>query len=402
MKIALVSKTNGCFGGASFFAENLGRWLMEAGHEVTQFCAEPRWTLQPYQRPMPVSGLASRLVRHANWRARRWGMVEPLPWEYWFGLRDQLAPFDLFHFHDLYMSVSPRSLFEVGRHKPVILTVHDTSAFTGGCINPQGCRRFEQECGQCPQRSELGWFDFTRSNLRQVRRLASEPALNLVFPSKWIQAEAARSLKWKGRVKHVANGFDPRGYRFQNRRAARALLGLAPDRKIVVIASAALENKLKGVRFALEAVAANRDLNPLTILMGQASAVVEKYFRGASFWMTGFVEDRTRLALILAAADLLLYPSLGDNLPTTIQEAMAAGTPVLAFEVGGVPELVRPDKTGWLVPAGDQEALNGRLREILSMNTLAEVGERARATIHEEFSVAQCVRGYLDLYREVL
>ena len=402
MRIALVSKTNGCFGGASFFAENLGNWLGEAGHEITQFCVEPRRELRPYQQPLPVAGLASRLVRHANWRARQLGLVEPLPWEYWFGLRKQLAQFDLIHFHDLYQAISPRTLGAVARHKPVVLTMHDTSIFTGGCINPMGCRRFEQECGNCPQKSALGRFDFTRANLRRVRQLAGCANLNFVSPSQWIRTEAARSLKRAGQAEHIPNGFDPRQYRFQPRPKARELLGLPPGRKIVAIVSAALENKLKGVRFALEAVAANRDLNPLAILIGQPSSAVGTILNDASFLMTGFVEDRAKLGLYFAADDFLMYPSLGDNLPTTIQEALAAGTPVLAFDVGGVPELVRPGRTGWLVPAGDQAALNRRLREILEGNETAVMGEQARKMIADEFSVDRCVERHVSLYRHIL
>ena len=375
---------------------------MEAGHAVTQFCVEPRQELRSWQQPLPVTGLVSRLVRHANWRARQWGMVEPLPWEYWFGLRRHLSQFDLIHFHDLFMAISPQSLKAVADHKPVVLTVHDTSVFTGGCINPQGCQRFKNECGGCPQRSELGRLDFTSSNLRRVRRLAKHANINYVYPSEWIQRESSHSLSSVGRVDHIPNGFDPRSYQFSPRENARNTLGLAQNRKIVVVSAAALESKLKGIRFALEAIAANQDLEPLLVLIGQPILGIEKKLQGVSFLLTGFVKDRARLGLFLAAADLLLYPSLGDNLPITIQEAMAAGTPVLAFDVGGVPELVRPGVSGWLVPTGDQAAMNAKLREVLLSGEMPAYGARARALMAEEFSVARCVQRHEQLYQSIL
>ncbi len=402
MRIALVSKTNGCFGGASFFAENLAGWFVDAGHDVVQYCVEPRRELRPWQKSLPVAGLTSRLVRHVNWRARRWGMVEPLPWEYWFGLRDQINQFDLVHFHDLYMAISPRTLRAVARRKPVVFTVHDTSAFTGGCLNPLGCERFQRECGACPQKPELGRLDFSRSNLRLARKSVRTSGLNLIFPSRWIQGQAGRSLQWTGRAEHIPNGFDPGCYQYRPRREARESLGLPQDRKIVAISSAALENKLKGLRFALEAITANRDLSPLVVLIGHSHSGVEKLLDGVSCQVTGFLEDRAQMGLFLAAADLLLYPSLGDNLPVTIQEAMAAGTPVLAFDVGGVPELVQPGKTGWLAPARDQEALNRKLRKILQSDETAEFGERARILIHKDFSAACCLERHTNLYRRIL
>ena len=402
MKIAFVSKTNGCVGGASFFAENLGGWLLAAGHGVTQFCVAPREQLQPYQRQFTVAGLANRVVRHANWRLRQWGMVEPFPWEYWFGLHDQLDQFDLIHFHDLYMAISPRTLERVARKKPVFFTAHDCSAFTGGCLYPMDCRRYREKCGACPQRAEIGAFDCTRSNLKRNRRLARSSAVHYVFPSKWIRDEAAHSLSYGGTATHIPNGFDNRAYAFQERGQARTILGLACDRKIVVVCSAALEDQRKGVALALKALAVNRDLKPFILVVGKATQALEQKLSGMDYLLAGFVTDRAKLGLFYAAADLLLFPSLGDNLPITIQESLAAATPVLAFAVGGVPELVQPGQTGWLVPVGNQEALNQKLREVLLSDDSATFGERGRALMHAEFSVDQCVHRHLGLYRTVL
>ena len=402
MRIALVSKTNGSSGGASFFAENFGAWLMEAGHEVRHFCMQPRRALRAGQMEIPCAGLASRLARHANWQARRYGMVEPLPWEYWFGLGRWLDEFELVHFHDLYMAISPRSLAASARRKPVIVTAHDCSMFTGGCLYPMGCRRFTRNCGECPSRAEIGRFDFTRSNLNQMRRLSVSANVHYVFPSEWIRSEAASSLVFKGQAVHIANGFDPRAYKFQDRNQARVQLGLPRDRKIVVVSSSALADHRKGMLFAIQALVANRDLNPFVLLIGKSSPDLERSLEGLDFLAAGFVEDRTRMGLLYAAADVLLFSSLADNLPITIQEALAAATPVLAFAVGGVPELVRHGETGWLVPAGDQPALNRQLREVLLSKETAGFGRRGRALIAEEFSVGRCVDRHLALYRSLL
>lgn len=170
----------------------------------------------------------------------------------------------------------------------------------------------------------------------------------------------------------------------------------------MAVSAAALTDHRKGVVFALKALTANQELNPFVVVIGQASPTLAQQLSGMDLFMAGFVTDRAQLGLLYAAADLLLFPSLGDNLPITIQESMAAATPVLAFAVGGVPELVRPGQTGWLVPSGNQEALNDRLRMVLQSEDTAACGERARAMIHEEFSVAQCVNQHLALYRNIL
>jgi len=235
-----------------------------------------------------------------------------------------------------------------------------------------------------------------------MRTLAQSESVNYAFPSRWIQGEAACTLDFGGESVHLPNGFDPRPYEFKPRKSARAVLGLPQEKKIVAISSAALDDHRKGVHFALQALIANRNLDLHILVIGRISAALEMALEGLEVTLAGFVTERPRLGLLYAAADLLLFPSLADNLPITIQEAMAAGTPTLAFDVGGVPELVRPGTTGWLVPAGDQAAMNVKLREILESGETPVYGERARNLMREEFSVAQCVQRHEDLYQTIL
>ena len=402
LRIALVSKTNGCFGGASYFAENLGRWLEQSGCVVTHFCVEPRRALRSYQRQIMCRGVLNRLARHFNWRARHWGIVDPLPWEYWSTLRRGVSSFDVFHFHDLYRAIAPANLRKVATRRPVVLTMHDTSVFTGGCINPQRCQRFSDTCGGCPKTRELGRFDFTRANLKRMRRLALSPGLCYLCPSRWIKSEAARSLASSARTEHLPNGFDPAIYRFRCRAEARTLLGLPQQARIVALSCAWFENKLKGMDLAFQALQSNRDLNITALLLGQTGPQISDLLPGVKCIVPGFVQDREQLGLWYSAADLLLYPSLGDNLPITIQEAMAAGTPVVAFRVGGIPELVEHGKTGCLVPLGDQQALNEALRRALESNETKAFGDRARVFIAERFSRQECVQRHLEVYQTAI
>jgi glycosyltransferase involved in cell wall biosynthesis len=402
MKLALVSQSNGCFGGASYFAENLGRWLSESDHEVVQFCVTPRSELREGQRALGCTSLLGRAVRHVNWRVRRLGLLEPFPWEYWFGLKQVTKAFDVFHFHDLYKVISPRTLWAVSRHRPVVFTAHDCSPFTGGCLYPRRCERFRANCGRCPKRKEIGWFDFTSWNLKKVRGLARNNSLHYVFPSRWIYEEASRSLRFGGMALHIRNGFDVRPYEYRQRCEARKVLGLDPKRKIVAVSSATLSDERKGLSFALRAVEANREQNPFLVLIGSMPTGAERALRGLDTLGSGFVESRSRLGLFYAAADVLLFPSLADNLPITIQEAMGAGTPVLAFDVGGIPELVKHGETGWLVPLGDQEALNRALRVALESSETEALGERARKFVVHEYDVQRCVERHLQVYRQVM
>ena len=402
MKLAFVSKSNGCFGGASYFAENLGKWLSDSGQEVVHFCVSRRSGLTPQQKELPCTSLLARVVQHLNWRARRLGLIEPFPWEYWFGLRNIVPSADLFHFHDLYQAISPRTLSALGRHRPVAFTVHDCSAFTGGCLYPRTCDRFRASCGNCPQQDQIGSFDCSAWNVREMRRLARSDSVHYIFPSRWIYEEASRSLQFGGTASVIPNGFDMSAYEYQERRKAREALDLDPKRKIIAVSSATLEDERKGLPFALKAFEANREHKPFLIFVGSVSAGVIEALKGFDTLCPGFVQNREQLGLFYAASDLLLFPSLADNLPITIQEAMAAGTPVLAFDVGGIPEMVKHGETGWLVPVGDQAALNRALRLALESGETESMGARARSFVMEEYDVRHCVERHLEVYRQAL
>jgi glycosyltransferase involved in cell wall biosynthesis len=226
--------------------------------------------------------------------------------------------------------------------------------------------------------------------------------MHYAFPSKWVQMEASRSLDFGGTAVHIPNGFDPNPYDYHHREEARRILQLPSDRQVVVVSSAALEDRRKGVAFALRALQANRDLNPFVILIGRPFTGIEETLGGFNKIIAGFIEERPRLGLLYAAADLLLFSSLADNLPITIQEAMAARTPVVAFRVGGISELVEDGKTGWLVPVGDQNALNETLRRALLSGQTKAFGERGRAFITEQYSRQKCVEKHLEVYESAI
>ena len=120
------------------------------------------------------------------------------------------------------------------------------------------------------------------------------------------------------------------------------------------------------------------------------------------FWLTGFVGDRRKLGLLFAAADVFLFSSLEDNLPIMVQESLAAGTPVVGFAAGGIPEMVDHERTGWLCPPRDQIALNQNLRSALARNDLADIGKIAQQTVRKRFDVDAFGQAHLALYQKAL
>ena len=400
--VALVSRSNASGGGASRIAEELGEWLLASGSHAVHYCASPVGPLKSFQAPLFPPGLTGKLSRATHRFTRRIGLNELIPSEFYGTLSGALEAFDVVHFHDLNVAISPLTLKLCSRKKRVVFTAHDCSCFTGGCIYPLQCEGYLKSCGNCPQLPALGArFDFTAVNLRINRWLARQESIQYVFPSKWLREKASRNLRFSRSAAVIPNGFSSAGYDFRSKAAARRELGIRDERKVVLVAAHYLADPRKGVAFALAAIQAVQDLEPLVIFVGNPPADLEARMPGICFWLAGFVSDKRKLGLIYAASDVFLFTSLEDNLPIMVQEAMAAGTPVVGFAVGGVPEMVESRRTGWLCEPADQSALNKQLREALTSEDLPGFGKSAQADVRERFSVDDFGRKHLELYEEM-
>mgnify|MGYP001605224257 CR=1 FL=1 len=399
MRIALVSKANAPGGGASRIAEDLTQWFNAAGHEATHFCGEIIGLAKPFQSLLFPRSTKSRIVRAVHRRTRNYGLNEVVPLDHWLIFKERFKQYDVVHFHDHFLTYSMTGVGLLSRKQRVAFTAHDCLHFTGGCLYPMGCEKYLSRCHACPQRGNIGKHDCTGFNQRVNQWAARENAIRYIYPSKWLMDEAGKSLSFRVPPVVLPNGFDPGPYKIVSRTEARRALGLDADRKIICVSAHNLSDRRKGAEYALKAASAVADLNPLVVLVGNPINDVERLLPGMHFLFTGYITSRERLALYYAAADVLLFPTLQDNLPISVQESMATATPLVGFATGGVPEMVTHGETGWLVPTGDQAALNAALRDALLAPDLAERGQRAQHRLQTEYTVARCIEQHLEVYQ---
>jgi glycosyltransferase involved in cell wall biosynthesis len=149
---------------------------------------------------------------------------------------------------------------------------------------------------------------------------------------------------------------------------------------------------------ALAAAPGQRPLRLITMGAGQIPAAGA----GVAITPLGYVADEARRALAYSAADLLLHAAPEDNLPLTVIEALACGTPAVALPVGGVPDLVRPGVTGWLAsdpgPGALADALAAALADLAGGNDLRG---SCRSIAADEYGLDRYVERHLDLYRQI-
>lgn len=288
---------------------------------------------------------------------------------------------------------------------PLVWTFHDMNAFTGGCHYSGDCDRFTGSCGRCPKL--LSEQEEDRSRRVFERKLAAltaiaEDRLTVVSPSQWLADESSRSTLFR-RFRHavIPNGIDVSQFQITDRKLARQKLGLDEKDRVVLFVADHVSDRRKGLALLLEALEGVGDLPGLRIMtMGQGDT---SRMTGERYRHLGRLHDARQIALAYGAADVFVIPSLQDNLPNTILEAMACGTPVIGFDAGGIADAVRRGETGLLAPAGDTACLARHLRLLLedtALNRRMSVAARQRA--EEHYTVKLQAERYHALYASLL
>lgn len=303
--------------------------------------------------------------------------------------------------------VSPLVLPAISGQTPIVWRLCDMWPFTGGCIYSYECERWRTGCGKCPHLEEypsMRW-DTTALLWRVKDHLYQRSDITVVAPSKWLKDQAAESpLLGRFPTEHIPNGIDTDLFSPEDPHDARSALGLPGNRKVVYLGAHSLEERRKGAHLVPEVLdhlpAGLRD--DLLLLTAGSGEPPEELRDRVAVRHLGYVEDDRRLAQMYSSADVTLFPSLADNLPNAVLESLACGTPVSAFEVGGVPEALADGDAGELAPAGDTGALADGLGVLLRDDVYRkEKGARGREHVEQTHTLSQQAQRFEALYADI-
>lgn len=286
---------------------------------------------------------------------------------------------------------------------PVIWTLHDMWPFTGGCHYSGGCRRFQDGCGECPALGSSRERDLSRWVWERKSNAWADLDLTIVSPSTWLAEQAQNScLFTDAEIRVIPNGIDTNLHRPYGRSRGRELYDLPMDRKLVLFGSADPNDPRKGAGIllnALEKLDANR--SEVDVVMFGPERVEISEAGGFRVHQVGKV-DEVGLRLLYSAADTFVTPAVEDNLPNTVLESLAAGTPVVGFDIGGVGDMVDHKTNGYLAESKDAADLAAGIQTVLERtdedDSMAVQARRTAVTRHEIEDVAA---EYRELYREV-
>ena len=290
--------------------------------------------------------------------------------------------------------------------KPLVWTLHDMWAFTGGCHYSQECDRYENSCGTCPQLGSTKSWDISRWVWQRKAKAWQNLNLTLVSPSHWL-AKCARSssLFQDLPIEVIPNGLDTQQYKPIPRQVARELLNLPQDKQLILFgAMYPNSDRRKGfylLQKALQKLSKTEWCNQIEIVIFGASRPQESVELGLNSHYLGRLSDEISLAVVYAAADVFVAPSTQDNLPNTVMEAIACGTPSVAFNIGGMPELIEHQHNGYLAQALDSEDLaQGIIWVLENKERHQKLCDRARQKAEQEFTLEIQARRYESLYLE--
>jgi glycosyltransferase involved in cell wall biosynthesis len=291
---------------------------------------------------------------------------------------------------------------EIGRLRcPIVWTLHDTWAFTGGCHYTSDCVGFKKECGHCPQLGSSDDEDLSRMLMRRKAKAFRDLNLTIVTPSQWLAKLAERSSLFAGRrIEVIPNGLDTNAFAPVSRTAARAYLRLPDELPVILFGAHWLLDPRKGSDLLCEALSIlAKKCTLLTFGEGQLQLSSSHNVRSIPL---GNLTDAASLALAYSAADVFVCPSREDNLPNTVAEALACGTPCVAFDVNGLPDMITHKVNGWLASPFDPSALADGILWILSHPNPDQLSRAARAKAVAEYSLDVMSSRYGALYSELL
>jgi glycosyltransferase involved in cell wall biosynthesis len=291
--------------------------------------------------------------------------------------------------------------------KPIVWTMHDLWTATGICHCTFDCKQFETMCQHCPLLVKSSKHDLAYRIFKKKARLWENSHITFVGCSEWTAQEAHKSALLKAEnVIHLPNTLDTTIFQPTNQQEARIYFGLPQKKKLLLFASMNIRSRYKGVSYLIEACRLLAKNHPSTlqdceiVVLGNASESIKNEFSYPVHCLP-YQTQEENIALVYNAVDFYITPSLQDNLPNTVMEAMACGTPCIGFATGGIPEMINHKVNGYIAPQRDAKALSEGIWWSFNQ-TQEKLSQAARKKIMDQYAPSKIAQKFKTLYASLL
>lgn len=313
---------------------------------------------------------------------------------------------DIVHFHNIHgMYMRVEDLDEIRKYCPnIVITLHDMWTLTGSCAYAFDCKKWKEEkCRKCAGNPSMRKYLLARRQWKTKEKELTEKQFHFITPSDWLLECCRQGLLHGEDIARIYNGINLTTYRPKDKNALRAKYGLPLDKKLLLFAASGTRNVYKGFPILQEALGCLNDKDEYALIVVGNRESASKLQVDHEAYLMGFVNDEDKMADLYAVADLFVLPSVADNLPFTAMEAMASGTPVIAFRIGGIPEIV--GDAGWIVGEPNAGALAEGIESIFKAENQEAYVEKlhgCRQRMEEFFDEKLMIQNYLEVYRQMM
>ena len=401
MKVWHITKS--LYGGAGTYALRLSRALCDQGIDSRVLCDEAGDEGEG-QELSPVSGalprFATRVIRSMSHRMTSRAYQSLLGMEIYRG-KQMPQKGDIIHLHGLTGWMGLRGLNAlIPEGSPVFWTSHDLWPLSGGCIVYSGCDGYRNDCGSCPilRTGMKGW---AKAELRMKEKFVKERKVQPVANSRWMAEHIEESRIYSGisDVPVIPPIVDP-VYFSTEIDTIREKLQIPSDKKVIALGAREVTDRHKGIPEFLEALAKKPELAAqcVVLLFGEGRL---KLLGNLDVRVLGRLNSAEELAQVYASSDVFVSPSAMETFGMVLTEAQACGTPVVAFDVGGVSDAVSEECAEYLVPNGDFESLLNAVGKVFEKSSKGDGAWRVnRDWVKEHFSASAIGAKQMAVYAQ--
>jgi Glycosyltransferase len=312
---------------------------------------------------------------------------------------------DIIHIHNLhgyYVNYESLINYIAKKDKKVIWTLHDTWTFTGRCAFTFGCEKWKLGCGSC---NNLNIYPATKSDLsnklwlkkkKLFTKLNKEKTI-FVTPSEWLKSLVEESFLKEYKVEVINNGVEKSDFLQSDRTMLKREFNLPLDKKIILFVAADPNDNRKGIKYILD-ILDKVEEDIVFVSIGKKIDILND-----RLIQLGYISNRKDIYKIYRASDVFVIPSLDDNFPTTVLEALANGIPVVGFDTGGIKEQIVNGENGYIIEKYSVKNLQDEIIDKLMKSQELKNKERIiLAIFNEKYEIEKFKKNYLNLYNEIL
>jgi glycosyltransferase involved in cell wall biosynthesis len=288
---------------------------------------------------------------------------------------------------------------------PIVWSLHDMWAFTGGCHYDEGCGFYTKECGYCKVLGSNNKNDLSmKAFKRKQKTFTRKKDITIIGLSNWLLncSKSSTLLSSKNHI-NLPNPIDTNFFKIIDKKVSRRLWNLPDNKKLILFgAISADSDPRKGFEKLRESLQKLEDKNSIELVVFGSSELKSSQNFGFNTHCLEYLHDDASLITLYNAVDVIVVPSLQENLSNIIMESLSCGLPVVAFNIGGNNDIIEHKQNGYLAKPFECEDLAHGIEWILNNPNCNELSRNAREKIVKEFDSAIVAKKYIKLYEKII